>query len=270
MWRDYHDTEFAIENNVLYIKVSHPEAAFAPPLGAPLDPDVGMAEYERIFEYCRERRIPARLCSASEVRLKSILELFPDAASVADRANSDYLYLCEDLKNLPGRKYSGQRNHINRFLREYASWSFERVTASNVSDAAGFVENYSRENVKDSPTYTEGNAKALEVLDNLESYGLLGGMLRVNGSVAGLSIGEIAGDTIFVHTEKADISYMGVYPMLMTQFLKEFTDDSVIYVNREEDDGDEGLRTSKLSYHPVALLDKYTITIDIQPTRDPR
>ena len=38
--------------------------------------------------------------------------------------------------------------------------------------------------------------------------------------------------------------------------------DEIKYVNREEDCGDEGLRKSKLSYHPVELIEKNTVFIE--------
>ena len=104
----------------------------------------------------------------------------------------------------------------------------------------------------------------IEVLENHKKYNMLGGYLEVDGKTIGYSFGEIIGDTLFVHIEKADVSYHGAYQMLTNSFLREFAaGDSVKYVNREEDCGDEGLRKSKLSYHPVELIEKTTVKVNL-------
>ena len=260
MWRDFHNTEYAVEDGILYIKVSHPEPAFAPPRG----PGAGKGPYERIIEYCEKNKTPALIRSVSQTVLEDLLKMYPGSVTHTDRAWSDYLYLSSDLKDLAGRKYAGQRNHINRFSREHPSWSFEPITMDNTPAAKEFIEKNARDNVKDSPIYIEGVRKALEVLDNLELYDQLGGILYVRGSVVGVSLGEIVGDTLYVHTEKADVAYNGSYPMLMNQFARRYADEGVVYINREEDDGVEGLRDSKTSYHPVALLDKYKVELGVR------
>lgn len=66
---------------------------------------------------------------------------------------------------------------------------------------------------------------------------------------------------MFVHVEKALTEYNGVYPMLTNCFASHFRTPQVVYINREEDEGDLGLRTSKLSYHPLLLKEKYKVTL---------
>ena len=79
------------------------------------------------------------------------------------------------------------------------------------------------------------------------------------------SAGEIVGDTLIIHIEKADIAYEGVYQVLVNEYAKCFVTPDVRYINREEDVGDEGMRRSKESYHPVRLLEKYLVRIPAQP-----
>ena len=259
MWRDHHYTEYALEDGVLYLKVTYPETgpAFAPPMGARAD----KTAYQRIIEYCGKNNMAVKICAVTEAVLKDIVQLFPESTSWTDRAWSDYLYLSDDIKRLSGRKFSGQRNHINRFKKENPGWAFQPVTVERLAEARAFIENYTREHVKEYVTYDEGNIKTLEVLSNFELYGQFGGILYVDEKPVGLSLGETVGDTLFIHVEKADTAYHGSYPMLMNQFANMFATDGIDYINREEDDGVEGLRVSKLSYHPIDILDKYIVEI---------
>ena len=257
IWRDYHKTEYAIEDGGLYLKVAYPELAFTPPRGIAHTKE----SFERIFDYCLENAIPTKMFAVSEPTMHEIMAIYPNSTAVTDRSWSDYLYSSGDITSLAGRKYSGQRNHINRFMREYPNWKFERITEDNIPEVREFYEKYANEHLKDSLAYLEGNRKALEVLDNFSDYGLFGGVLYADGVIVGESLGEIVGDTLFVHTEKANTTFHGSYPMLVNRFAEMFVCEGIEFINREEDDGVEGLRTSKLSYHPVDLLHKYAIEL---------
>ena len=100
------------------------------------------------------------------------------------------------------------------------------------------------------------------MFEDYDSYGQLGGCLKVGGEVVGFSFGEVVGDTLIVHCEKANTDYAGAYPMLVKLFSSEYGKDCE-FINREEDCGEEGLRTSKLSYHPVELIQKHAARIII-------
>lgn len=260
IWRDLFNTEFAIEDGVLYLKVRYltGDIAFTPPRG---EYDSDKSVYERIIVYCREQGLTPRLCAVSEARMERVKALYPDVTAITDRAWSDYLYVAEDIRDLAGRRYSGQRNHINKFLKEYPDWRFEPIGSGNVGAVHEFFRHYAEEHHKNSATYDEGNIKTLEVLEHMDTYGLFGGALSVGGQIVGAALGEIVGDTLFVHIEKSKTEFNGSYPMLVNQFAKAFATGEVTRINREEDDGVEGLRTSKLSYHPCELLNKYVIEL---------
>ena len=87
------------------------------------------------------------------------------------------------------------------------------------------------------------------------------GAIELEGKFLAIALGEVCGDTLICHIEKGLPQYEGVYPTMVQSFAACFAQ-GLRWINREDDAGDPGLRTSKLSYHPVALLEKYTVTVD--------
>ena len=175
---------------------------------------------------------------------------------------NDYLYLASDIVELRGKKFSGQRNHINKFKKLYPSATFTEITEADVEDIKAFCHGYFHDfgaEYGEEAAYEEEHI--YEQLDNLLAYGQNTGVLRVNGDVVGFSIGEVVGEVLIIHTEKANKAYDGVYPMLVQSFAKMHVTEKVKYINREEDCGVEGLRTSKRSYHPICLLNKNSVVI---------
>ena len=104
-------------------------------------------------------------------------------------------------------------------------------------------------------------------LDNFQELGLQGGLLRLNGEVVAFTIAEKTNsDTLLVHIEKAYGDIVGAYPAIANEFLRNTVvideaagELSVKYINREDDAGDLGLREAKMQYHPLFLLEKYSL-----------
>lgn len=257
MWRNYFDNKFAVfDGTIIFSSSFKGELCFSYPVGRNID-----GALDEIEKHCAEGGIPMVLCSVNEKELKKLIERYGDIQADADRDWSDYLYEKDAILNLIGRKYATPRNHINKFRKLYADWTFEPIDSKNIPELIEFTKSFTFHAQKDESASLE-LGMCIEVLENYEAYGMPGGALRVDGKVVGYSIGEIIGDTLFCHIEKADTNYAGAYQMLTNQYLRMYASgNEVKFVNREEDCGDEGLRKSKLSYHPVELIEKNTVII---------
>lgn len=258
IWRDMYRTEYAMKDGVLYFKVDYPGLGetFTLPLGGDRQ-----EHYRRIADYCCRRKMPLSFYPVPREELDQLQDFFPNSAAISNRDAFDYLYRAEDLKYFRGKKLSGQRNHVNKFLKTYGNWSFRTITQEDIPALKVFLDRYAAGHEKAAPSFHEDVRKTHEVLDNYQLYDFTGGMLLVDGQIAGFSLNEIIGDTMFTHIEKADRDVLGCYQMLVAQAAQSFAVNGVEWINREDDAGDPGLRTSKLSYHPVSLLEKYTVTI---------
>lgn len=260
MWRDYFDNCFVIEEDTLVFRSRYLDGkyAFTFPIGPNTD---GMLD--RVEEYCRENEIDLEFCTVTPFDLNTLKARWPEAEVEENRDWFDYLYESRNMVEFSGKKYATQRNHINRFDRDYPDWTFERMGVEHVEEVRAFFQKLTEQRSKEGDTAREEEEKVFEVLDHFEEYGFLGGLLRVQGEIVGLSMGEIVRDTLFVHIEKANTELSGVYQKLVQCFVREFVNENVCYINREEDVGDPGLRKSKMSYRPLKLLEKYTVRVNL-------
>ena len=196
IWRDIYQAEWAIYGGSLYFKVEYPQlgTTFTLPLGG------GRPEhFKEIAGYCCRRNMPIAFYPVPKDELEQLQTFFPASTAVAERDNFDYLYRAEDLKYFRGKKLSGQRNHVNKFLKTYSNWLFRTITPEDIPAVKEFLDRYASRWDKSAVTFHEDIAKTHEVLDNYQTYDLLGGILLVEGRVVGFSLGEIIGDTVHPH-----------------------------------------------------------------------
>lgn len=201
---------------------------------------------------------PLILTGVTEPTLSVLIELFPEQFTVGcDRNNSDYIYLSTDLIELKGKKYHSKRNHLAK-LKNY---TYSPVTENDFDECIFFCTQ-SYNDKYDEPDHSSiAEQYAINTyFSYFEELRLRGGIIRIDGKIAAVTIGEqLNSETFCVHIEKADTSYAGIYAGI-NKFFAENEAHRFKYINREEDLGIEGLRKSKLSYHPAFLLDKYTVT----------
>lgn len=254
MWRDYFRIRYAVIcGSLVFALNAFGDECFQLPLGADKK-----SVADALGELLKENG-SITLCSVSEDDL-TMLESNYRCEYVKEDGWSDYLYNAEDLAFFKGRKYNGQRNHLNAFRRNFSDYGLIGIDSAVLRDIKEFLDGFSSEIHKDSELFGEELAKTYEIIGDYGSYPFRGLALYAEGRIVGFTMGEIVGDTLLVHIEKADRNVNGAYQMLMSGFAGSCLPD-ISFVNREEDVGDEGLRKSKLSYHPCRIIDKYTVTI---------
>ncbi|MFA6892008.1 MAG: phosphatidylglycerol lysyltransferase domain-containing protein [Sphaerochaetaceae bacterium] len=170
----------------------------------------------------------------------------------------DYLYNGMRLVTLSGKHLQSKRNHISQFKRDY-HYEAQPMTKEDIPDVMSLDWCWIQCNTDDKETEEERMAikQAFRFWDEL---GFLGTSVRIDGKMVAFCIGQIIDKKLAIsHFEKADTKYAGVYSVINQAYANMYLAD-IEYVNRQEDMGLEGLRKSKLSYHPAMMVEKYNVT----------
>lgn len=266
MWIDYFKYEYCVVFDTLFIKgrteTLRSEVAFMIPVGAlPLDSAV-----ELIRLYCERRGLRPVFSAVPDDRLEALIDVLGQKADVEPIDDwSDYLYDISSLASLKGKSLSKKRNHVNQFFAANPAWQLEPLTYDLLPEATLFFHG-NHTGVKTDET-TEAmaeyeHAECAKVLENYASYPFEGVVLRgQTGEIVAMAIGEVIGDTLFVHIEKMNHEIPGAGAAINKLFSEYMLmrHPGLRFANREEDCGDPGLRNAKLQYKPVALLHKYNV-----------
>ncbi|OGS36502.1 MAG: hypothetical protein A2293_00565 [Elusimicrobia bacterium RIFOXYB2_FULL_49_7] len=176
-----------------------------------------------------------------------------------DRDNYDYVYLVQDLAQLHGSLYQSKRNFVRQFEKKYL-YEYKALTPDIIEQCKHLQEKWCslRECKLDVSLSYETNF-VYKLLNNFGTCELFGAALLIDGKVQAFTIAEhLNHETAALHVEKANTEYRGIYQAINNLFclygLKDY-----VFVNREQDVGDAGLRKAKLSYHPHHLVEKYNI-----------
>lgn len=177
----------------------------------------------------------------------------------SNRAYSDYIYLADDFRTLPGKKYEDKRRQINWFKKHFR-YEYVPLDKSMKEECLAVFDEWC--SGRDCSNCYPGCERetVVTLIDHMDVLGCKGALVRVEGQPKAFIVTEaLKRDVIVSHLEKADRNIKGLFAYLNQEhYIREYP--GFKYINLEEDMGIEGLRKSKLSYHPVRLVDKYEIT----------
>lgn len=220
------------------------------------------AAVDAIIDDAEARGITCRITGMTAERKELLETLYPGKFSFhCDEGSFDYVYAIDDLADLAGKKYHSKRNHYNRFAEIYEGFAVEPITESNAEKIKLAAEKWYKERLEADPNADlemerVALMRALKHMDALEMDGIA---LTLDGEVMAFTLGSFLSENTFdVQFEKALSAYNGAYAAVNCEFARYLRDKypSLLYLDREEDMGLEGLRKAKKSYHPHHQIEK--------------
>lgn len=261
MWVEFFNYKYCIHDDTLFIKGVVENDRTTPAFSLPL----GKLTIKESIDFLKDINIGSdHRLTFSAVPEYAVDEFKKAGAREVEELTDwgDYLYDAEKLATLTGKKYSKKRNHVNQFYTSYPRHDLIELTSGNISLALAVMDEFEKE-ADNTFSATAERILTRNILRLIETSRInyIGAILIADDKPCAFTIGEIKGDTLFIHIEKALRGYHGSYETINKEFaaMIRAKNPNVKYINREDDGGDEGLRKAKESYHPLTILKKYNI-----------
>ncbi len=263
-WKNAYHQEVARVNDYVVQRLSGSIGDCYPfPVGrGPLKPVL-----DAIAADARERGDDLKLICVTPADIELLESIYPGCFTyTSDRFGFDYLYHINRLADLGGKKLHGKRNHIRRFEENHPDWTAEDITSENLPECLAMdMEWYRLSRGRESDAAADSlDADGVAVrlaIQHFTELALEGVLIRAGGRVVAFSMGrQQSEDTFDINFEKAFSNIQGAYPIVNREFARRIRSrhPEILYLNREDDMGIEGLRKAKESYYPDLMVEKHS------------
>lgn len=259
MWIDYFRYRYCIHNDTLFIIGREEDHRLKPAFSVPLGKMTIADSLPLMHRYALSHGFALTFSAVPEAYLDEFRALNPKTITEIE-GWSDYVYCAEAFATFAGKKMNKKRNQLHKFEAQHPEATTEPITDANRGEVMDFYHQLAS-TVKDEPLARYEYRQVGRMLDNLEHFPFISQVLKADGRVVGFSIAEIVNDTLHAHIEKVDHSYAGATEYLNRALMNHALaiEPRLRFENRQDDAGDAGLRQSKMSYNPIALLAKYDV-----------
>lgn len=267
IWRDYYNAKYYINEYGVVFLYDFGDGVFSSsPLCKKEDIKNCVEDMRRYFNEVLGKKLV--LSVADEDTVEAIAEEKGRYVIEEDRRYFDYVYDAEKLRTLSGKKYHKKKNHLNAFLKEYDGRYETRVLNCRDRDMVyEFLDRW--HDVRDiEDEYNRDEYEVAGIKKFLNEFGCIKEDMNmemlgvfIDGRLEAFTLGTYLKDLqmVFVHVEKANPDIRGLYVFVNQQFQSICFPEAKL-VNREDDMGLEGLRHAKMSYNPIYMEKKYTVT----------
>ena len=254
--RAKYGTEIAFSEKLLLRRYS--DGLRAGTYGFPLGEGDLRTAVRLLYADADERNLPLRLSLLTKSQCDLLAAAFPDCFTfTCAEKYTEYLYLRDNLAELRGSRYHGKRNHISQFWRANPDAYIQPLIPENMSFALDIADQWlaARPDPHEPSLLYERSCIA-EACENMDALGLSGLLLYADDKPVGMTmVSEISSGIFDVHYEKVIPDYPHAWSVVANEMAKCLT--GARYLNREEDLGENGMRTSKQSYRPDLLNEKF-------------
>lgn len=258
MWRSYGHTCFKIVGNTLYMYEIFDNNKIC--FYYPITNDAN-SSLDYLDALCLKENMNLSFTCLEQSELEYLQKRYKHIKTYSCRDWEDYFYDAKSLQTFGGNHLSSKRHNLNKFKKNYPNYTFHIATANDINKIKKFYE-YDKKLIDfDNKNEIEEYQISLDLIENFYKLNQICGYITVDDKIMAYSIGEKIGDTLFVHLEKALSSEIGCYQAIVYEFANYFGD-SIKYINREDDNGDPGLRESKTQYHPIKLIKKNFLKVE--------